>query len=258
MIVLSISADRMTELQRETLADATMQKLAKFIKEGWSGHERSVPSDVKPFFAFRDELVVENDVILKGQKAVVPKSLQSTYIAILQQGPHGCGPPKQHASDVVYWPKTRQDIESAVSQCSACSSCKAHLQKQPLINHPVPNLPWATVGADIFDWNNHQYLVMVDSYSGWFEMDLLPDSSSRAVISKMKRLFSTHGIPEKLLTDSSSAVNSSRLPRNGSLHTLQAAHTMHSETAWLKTLSSKQNSCWRNAEKMGLMFSWVS
>ena len=39
MTVLSISADRMTELQRETLVDATMQKLAKFIKEGWPGHE---------------------------------------------------------------------------------------------------------------------------------------------------------------------------------------------------------------------------
>ena len=42
---------------------------------------------------------------------------------------------------------------------------------------------------------------MVDSYSGWFEMGLLPDSSSQTVISKMRRLFSTHGIPEKLLTD---------------------------------------------------------
>ena len=173
MTVLSISADRMTELQRETLADATMQKLATFIKEGWPGHERSVPPDVKPFFPFRDELVIENDVILKGQKAVVPKSLQSTYIAILRKGHMGADRTKQLASDAVYWPKMRQDIESAISQCSACNSCKAHLQKQPLINHPVPDLPWATVGADIFDWNNHQYMVMVDSYSGWFEMDLL-------------------------------------------------------------------------------------
>ena len=131
----------------------------------------------------------------------MPKSLQSTYIAILHKGHMGADRIKQLASDVVYWPKMRQDIESAVSQCSACNSCKAHLQKQLLINHPVPDLPWATVGADIFDWNNHQYLVMVDSYSGWFEMDLLPDSSSRIVIFKMKRLFSTHGIPEKLLTD---------------------------------------------------------
>ena len=68
MTVLSISADRMTELPRETLEDATMQKLMKlmkFIKEGWPGHERSVPPDVKPFFPFRDELMIENDVFLK-------------------------------------------------------------------------------------------------------------------------------------------------------------------------------------------------
>ena len=177
-----------------------MQKLAKFIKEDWPGHERSVPPDVKPFFPFRDELVIENDVIRKRQKAVVPKSLQ-TYIAILHKGHMGADRTRQLASDVVYWPKMRQDIESAVSQCSKCNSCKAHLQKQPLINHPVPDLPWATVEADICDWNNHQCLVMVDSYSGWFEMGLLPDSSSRTVISKMRRLFSTHGIPEKLLTE---------------------------------------------------------
>ena len=178
-----------------------MQKLAKFIKDGWPGHEQSVPPDVKPFFPFRDELVFENDIILKGQKAVVPKSLQSTYIAILHKGHMGADRTIQLASDVVYWPKMRQDIKSAVSQCSTCNSYKAHLHKQPLINHPVPDLPWATVGADIFDWNHHQYLVMVVSYSGRFEMDLLPDSSSWTVTSKMRRLFSTHGIPEKLLTE---------------------------------------------------------
>ena len=31
-------------------------------------------------------------------------------------------------------------------------------------------------------------------------------------------------------------MNSSCLPRNGTLHTLPAAHTMHSQTAWLKTV----------------------
>ena len=87
-----------------------MQKLAKFIKEGWPGHERSVSPDVKPFFPFRDELLIENDIILKGQKAVVPKSLQSTYIAILHTGHMSADRTKQVASDVVYWPKMRQDI----------------------------------------------------------------------------------------------------------------------------------------------------
>ena len=86
-----------------------MQKLAKFIKEGWPGHERSVPPDVKAVFPFRDELVIENDVILKGQKTVVTKSLQ-TYIAILHKGHVGADRTRQLANDVVYWPKMRQDI----------------------------------------------------------------------------------------------------------------------------------------------------
>jgi len=192
---------------------------------------------------------------------VVPKSLQSTYIAILHNGHMRADRTKQLASEVVYWPKMRQDIESAVSQCSACNSCKAHLQKQPLINHPVPDLPMATVGADIFDWNNHQYLVMVDSYYGWFEMDLLPESSSRTVISKMKRLFSTHGIPEKLLTDNGRQFVSREFElfaKEWNFAHITSSPYYAQSNGLLKMLSSKQNSCWRNAEKMDLMFSWVS
>ena len=201
MTVLSISSARMTELQRETLADESLQKLARFIKQGWPQHERSVPPDMKAYFAFRDELVVENDVILKGQRVVVPTSLRATYIACVHKGHMGVERTKKLASETFFWPKMNHDIESAVSQCSACNSCKAHLPNQPLINHPVPDLPWSTLGADIFDWNSHQYLVVVDSYSGWFEVDYLEDTTSRTVIRKMKRLFATHGVPEKLTTD---------------------------------------------------------
>ena len=50
MTVLSISPARMTELQRETLADPTMQKLAKVISLGWPLHERSLPDELKSFF----------------------------------------------------------------------------------------------------------------------------------------------------------------------------------------------------------------
>ena len=201
MTVLSISSARMTELQQETLADATMQKLTRFIKEGWPHSERNVPPDIKPFYPYRDELVIENDVILKGQRAVIPAVLRATYIAVVHKGHMGLERTRQLASDIFFWPKMRQDIESAVSQCSACNSCKAHLPTQPMINHPVPDLPWSSLGADLFDWNGRQYLVVVDSYSGWFEMEWLHDTTSRSVIGKMKRLFASHGVPERLMTD---------------------------------------------------------
>lgn len=54
--------------------------------------------------------------------------------------------------------------------------------------------------ADKFDWNGLQYLVLADSYSGWFEMDT-HDLSSKTIIEKMKRHFPVHGIPCKVLTE---------------------------------------------------------
>ncbi|KAL8573728.1 hypothetical protein ACOMHN_019002 [Nucella lapillus] len=191
----------MTEFQQETLADPTLQKLANIIRTGWPNQVRDVSKEIKPFFPFRDELVIENDIILKGQRAVVPKSLQSVYIMILHKGHMGPERTRKLSSDVVFWPQMRQDIESAVSRCSVCNSLQNHQQKQPLINHPVPDLPWVNLSADIFEWNNCQYLVVVDSFSGWFEFELLPNMSSSSVISTCKRLFATHGIPEKLMTD---------------------------------------------------------
>lgn len=159
------------------------------------------PSMPSHSFHFCDELMVENNIILKGQRAVIPASLQSAYLAILHKGHMGAERTKKLAKDIVFWPKMCQDIDNTVSTCPACNSCKSHLQKEPLINLLIPDLPWQTLGADIFEWNNQQYLVTVDSYSGWFDVALLTDVSSRQVLTAMKRLFATHGVPENLMTD---------------------------------------------------------
>ena len=45
------------------------------------------------------------------------------------------------------------------------------------------------------------HLVLVDSYSGWFELDYLPNMTSNTVIVMLKRHFATHGVPHTLMTD---------------------------------------------------------
>ncbi len=45
------------------------------------------------------------------------------------------------------------------------------------------------------------HLVLVDSFSGWFELDHLPDMRSVTVIAKLKRHFAVHGTLQTLLTD---------------------------------------------------------
>ena len=45
------------------------------------------------------------------------------------------------------------------------------------------------------------YQVLVDSYSGWFEIDPLKNITSETIISVLKPHFATHGVPEKLYSD---------------------------------------------------------
>lgn len=201
MMVGCISTARLEELKRHTAQDDVLQTLSSVIHKGWPSRESRLQPAIAPFFPYRDELSVDNGVIMKGHKAVIPHSLHREYISIVHKGHPGVDATKRRARSVVFWPDMSKDITEELLACAVCNSTRSHQQKEPLKLHPVPDLPWSTVAADIFDWHGKHYQVLVDSYSGWFEVDLLHEMTSTAVISKLKRHFSVHGVPHALYTD---------------------------------------------------------
>ena len=80
-----------------------------------------------------------------------------------------------------------------------CDVCRAFDRKQPketLIPHEVPDQPWAKVGVDLFTYRGRNYLIYVDYYSSFWEIDPLDNTTSGAVEQKLKSQFARHGIPE--------------------------------------------------------------
>ena len=77
----------------------------------------------------------------------------------------------------------------------------SHPQREPLIVHDVPERPWQKVGCDIFTLDEKDYLCTVDYYSGYFEIDHLERKTARAIITRLKRHFSNHGIPNLFQSD---------------------------------------------------------
>ncbi|CAL9703949.1 unnamed protein product [Knipowitschia caucasica] len=201
MTVSYVSSARLQELREHTAIYRTLQTLSGVIRHGWPSKLHNLPSAMHPFFPFRDELAVEDGIVMKGQKTVIPHSLQKTYIDIVHRGHPGSEATKRRARGIVFWPTMTMDIDNEVQACSVCNSTKPHQQKEPLLLHTIPELPWSTVAADIFEWHGQQYLVLVDSFSGWFEIDLLNNITSANVICKLKRHFSVHGAPHTLITD---------------------------------------------------------
>ena len=100
----------------------------------------------------------------------------------------------------VWWPGVTQQITQLVEQCKECAQ-EATKRKEPLVVTPLPDYPWQLVGADLFELNKDQYLLVVDYFSRYPEVIKLTSTTSAAIISALKAIFSRHGIPEVVRSD---------------------------------------------------------
>ena len=107
----------------------------------------------------------------------------------------------RRAREVVYWPGMNKDLTDYIAKCDICNSLQNNQQKEPLLTSEILKRPGQFIAADIFTVDNHDYLCTVDCYSNYFEVDRLYHKTAGEVILKLKRHFSTHGIPEQLISD---------------------------------------------------------
>jgi len=102
---------------------------------------------------------------------------------------------KNRAKEVMFWSSMNSQIEDVVSNCSACTEHQSSNSKEPMIAHKLPDRPWQNVTTDLFELDNEHYLIVVDYYSRYFELERMSTTTSSAVINKMKAIFTRHGTP---------------------------------------------------------------
>ncbi len=65
----------------------------------------------------------------------------------------------------------------------------------------LPVRPWSKLGTYLFVFNNREYLITVDYFSNFWEIDYLPDTKSSTVINKLNAHFTRQGIPDIVFSD---------------------------------------------------------
>ncbi len=138
-----LSSRRIEELRQETQADHLCRHLSEIVAVGWPNSSKKLPHDLRQFYAISDELTVDNGLLLRGQRFVIPHSLQHNYIRQLHQGHPGLEATKRRARETMFWPSIYQDIEHEISTCASCNALRPHQTKEPLQLHDIPDLPWA-------------------------------------------------------------------------------------------------------------------
>ena len=109
------------------------------------------------------------------------------------------------------WPGIGSQIEDTACRCAACQEKRAAQAREPLMPAPVPNGPWSHVGMDLFESEGVKFLICVDYYSEYFEIERLEGGThGEEVIRQTKKWFSSHGIPLRVTTDNGPPFNSAK------------------------------------------------
>ena len=133
---------------------------------------------------------------------IIPASLREEMKHKAHEAHQGIEVTLSFARDVMFWPHIKHDLENVCRGCSTCQEAAACQQAQPMMSYPIAEFPFQIVSSDIFEYQRKQFIVIVDHYSDYLEVDELKGLTSSEIIKHFQNAFARHGIPLLLITDS--------------------------------------------------------
>ena len=107
----------------------------------------------------------------------------------------------------VWWPGVSKEIETFDKSCPVCQKTTTP-NKEPLISTPPPSHPWEFIATNLFELKNSTYLLTVDYYSRFVEVQKLNSKTSSSDITHLKSRF---GIPAETVSDNGPQFNSQEM-----------------------------------------------
>jgi len=154
---LSVSPTRLKQLREETAKDEELRILSDVIHEGWPKnlaeahkYDSRLRQVIELYWNSRDELTMEEGLVYKGHRLVIPFKERPGIVKSLHESHIGIEGTLHRARDIIYWPGITVQLKDHLSRCGICNRYQPEQRKEPLKPHDVPNLPWEKVGVDLF------------------------------------------------------------------------------------------------------------
>ena len=165
---LPVKEETLNKIQTQSQADEELRVLTNLIKCGWPETRSKVTPEARAYFSFREELTLQNGVVFKGERLVIPSSMREELKMKLHASHLGIQACLRRAREAFYWPNMNKDIEEFIGKCSVCNSYRQQQQKEPMIAHPIPSRPWEYIASDLLEFEGRDYLITTDYYSNFF------------------------------------------------------------------------------------------
>ena len=184
----------------ETKKDPILSEVIENTKNGWNTNPRN---ELLPYYQRRFELTIEQGILLWGDRVVIPSSLREILLVDLHSEHMGIVRTKQLARIYLWWPRLDVEIESMIKVCQSCQENAKNPSKSVPGTWSWPSGPWKRLHVDFAgpESNGQMYFVIVDAYSKFLEIFPMIKTDAPRMIEKLRKLFSTFGLPEHIVSD---------------------------------------------------------
>ena len=219
---------KLEEIRRCMREDAGIQSAMNYTLLGWPWQKDDVADVAQAYHHVRAELSVANDLLLRGNRIVIPVEMRWEILEKIHDGHQGVNKCRERANQSVWWPGLNDEIKSRVANCAHCATYRPTQRHEPMIPTFIPERPWQHIGVDLLTFKKQEYLVAIDYHSRYIELAHMPSTTSFAVIEEMKNMFACWGIPEEVTSDNGPQFNAEEFAKFA--ETFGFTHTTSSPT----------------------------
>ena len=118
------STEILSRIKSETAKDVELNVLCEVIYTGWPETRSEASSPSRPYWNYRDELSIEDGIIVKGERIVIPASMTKEILEKLHAAHQGAEKMKLCAPSAVFWNGINKDTDQTASHCTECQEAQ--------------------------------------------------------------------------------------------------------------------------------------
>ena len=239
-----------THIRSWTRTDPQLGRVLRFVENGWP---KQVYEDLRPYSTRAPELSVQDGCVLWGSRVVIPNAGRKALLQVLHQSHAGASRMKSLARSHFWWPGLDADLERMAGACERCQQQQKSPPVSPLQTWSWPDKPWSRIHIDYAGpFEGKMMLLLVDAHSKWMDVHVTSSATSLITIRKLRQSFSTHGIPDLIVSDNGTNFTSAEmedfLRSNGIQHICSAPYHPSSNGLAERAVQTLKNSLHKQGE----------
>ena len=94
--------ERLSQLQKCTAQDVVLETLTTTVLTGWPEKRDECPVQIRDYWNYREEISLDNGLLFKSQRVIVPKAMRSEILSRIHSSHQGIVSCLRKAKDIVF------------------------------------------------------------------------------------------------------------------------------------------------------------